>query len=212
MVISLLNTFVFDMDGTLLTIPINYKELKKELSQLLKRKVISINGTLRSLKEENNPLLGDAFNVIDKYELMAFDNVTIYEDSYELLEFLKSHNKKICLVTLQGSKITNKIVNTFFKDFFDVIVTREKSLYREEQIKYALRKINITNMNVVFFIGDSKTDIDAYKKLGCKFRLINRSFSTISFIRKIKLKIYYLKMGVKAINNLKEIIFYLKHL
>ncbi|MGQ4915730.1 MAG: HAD family hydrolase [Candidatus Asgardarchaeia archaeon] len=197
---------IFDMDGTLLTLPIDYPSLKKELNELLGREIESIMETLRELDKSNDPRLYDAFKILDKYELEAAEKLIIYDDTYRTLSWFRENNYALGLVTLQGFPVVEKIINRYFEGFFNGVITRETSLYRRDQILKLLRLFSCNYPEKVIFVGDSYTDILAYRELKCRFYLIRRYKKKRNFVFYLKEKALMKLYKVNVVKSLDEVI------
>ena len=71
------------------------------------------------------------------------------------------------LVTMQGKILTRNILNSL-KLSFDVVVTREDSLDRAEQLRIAARTLRVSP-KAVLFIGNTEGDSVAAKNVESQF-------------------------------------------
>ncbi|MEM1514810.1 MAG: HAD-IA family hydrolase [Candidatus Bathyarchaeia archaeon] len=157
---------IFDLDGTLVNLPIDYEKLRNEIAGILKvRRVNSILNTLLNINEESR---AEIFKILDAYELNAIKNMREIAEGIKI--YNDSRNKVRCLVTLQGELAVKEIMRVAGLSF-DVIITREFSLDRYEQIKAVIERFNVSPGEVLF-VGDRETDEKAAKKIGCNFILI----------------------------------------
>lgn len=161
-----IKVIIFDLDGTLVHLPIDYEKLRAEISITLKMKEVdSILNVLLNINEKDRAKI---FRLLDKYELDAIQNMR------EIKEGIKIYNdfrdKIRCLVTLQG-KLTVKGIIKRTGLSFDFVVTREFSLDRYEQIRAAIKVFNVDPREVLF-ICDKENDKKAAEKVGCKFLLV----------------------------------------
>lgn len=154
---------IFDLDGTLVNLPIDYDRLKMEFARILGTDEISpISKTLSRIDEKTR---GKIFEVWTSLELEALPKLELIGEGIEL--YNKFSNKIRCLVTLQGRRIVEKILERIGLSF-DFIVTRENGLFRDEQIRMVLQKFGV-NPESVLMIGDRESDKEAAEKVGCKF-------------------------------------------
>jgi len=153
---------IFD-DGTLVHIPLDYEKLAEKF-----RKIIG-DSKLRPLTEKiaklNNEKRKEIFEVWTKAELEALPKLTINEEGMKL--YRKFSDKKRALVTMQGKTTTERILRTLGLSFH-IVVTRENSLNRAEQIKSVLKKLDLEPTEALM-IGDRESDKDSSQKVGCKF-------------------------------------------
>lgn len=157
---------IFDLDGTLIRLPIQYGRLRCEISRILKvDKISSITrAVLMAGVEEKKKI----FEVWDSLEIEAFSSMEIIEKGINMYHTF--HDKIRCLVTLQG----RRVVNEFLKKTgltFDYIVTREDCIERKEQLKIVIKKFKI-DPSKILVIGDRESDREAAETLGCKFKFI----------------------------------------
>ena len=76
-------------------------------------------------------------------------------------------NKPKALVTLQGRNIVELIAKQLGFSF-DVIVTREDTLFRTEQLQKAIIQLGVKSSNVLF-VGNTEGDALAADRVGCHF-------------------------------------------
>jgi phosphoglycolate phosphatase-like HAD superfamily hydrolase len=110
----------------------------------------------------------EVFAVWDKAELSVARSSTVCNQGSLLYNQFK--NKPNALVTLQGKKTVDVICESFGFQF-DVIVTREDSIFRSEQLKMAIQKLE-ASVSDVLFVGNADTDEAAAKAVGCQFRRV----------------------------------------
>jgi len=159
----LINAVVFDLDGTLINLPIDYGKLFQQFSKVTRNKnVRPLTKTIPQLDESTKKKI---FEIWDKTELEAFTHVTVNADGMALYEGFREKPK--ALVTMQGKLLVQKFLNCFSLSF-DCTVTREQSLDRIEQLKIVAEKLKVPIKNMLF-IGNTDDDLSAAKKLGCQF-------------------------------------------
>ena len=80
---------------------------------------------------------------------------------------------------MQGRKSATIVLDKLkVKELFDVIVTREDHVYRLEQLKIALRKLDIRPKEAIF-VGDTVWDKEAGTRLGCITLIIKNNISNV---------------------------------
>lgn len=156
-------TIIFDLDGTLIDLPINYDKLFQEFSKIMKKTEIRpITKTISKLDERRKRRV---FEVWETIELDAFENMTIVDEGMKLYKRFSKNPK--ALVTMQGKTLVqNAVEHTGLS--FDFTVTREDSLDRTKQLGIAAKKLK-TPLKKILFIGNTDEDSDAAKKTGCRF-------------------------------------------
>jgi len=65
--------FIFDFDGTLVNLPVNWKKLKEDLRKLLRSKssLVPLFPSLEAITKNNRELREKAWKLIEEYELDA---------------------------------------------------------------------------------------------------------------------------------------------
>jgi len=159
----MIDAVVFDLDGTLVNIPINYKKLYRKIEKLMR--VHQIEGLTKTLQTINKEERMKAFEVWNGEELQALPEMTINDKGMKLYNVYS--NKPLVLVTLQGRQ-TADIILKKLKLKFQFIITREDSLDRVEQIKIAIKKLEMDPRKVLI-IGDRESDAIAAHEIGCQF-------------------------------------------
>jgi HAD superfamily hydrolase (TIGR01549 family) len=159
----LTETVIFDLDGTLVKIPIDYPKFAYELQKILGKK--NIHPLLKTISNSTDKEQQAIFNVWDELELSAVPRVTLIAEGRRIYD--KFCGKQKALVTMQGKKLVSAVLEHFQLDF-DVVVTREDSLNRTEQLRMVGEKLKL-KMENVFFVGNKEYDYKAAKQIGCQF-------------------------------------------
>jgi HAD superfamily hydrolase (TIGR01549 family) len=154
---------IFDLDGTLVDLPIDYDKLFKDFGKLMKTAdVRPLTKTISKLDEKTR---NEVFKHWEKIELEALRKMILKTEGLEL--YKQYSGKPKALVTMQGKILVENALRQL-GIFFDLIVTRENSLDRVEQLKIAAQKLK-TPVKCVLFIGNTEEDSEAAKKIGCEF-------------------------------------------
>jgi len=162
---------IFDLDGTLVKIPVPWGRVYARLSALLGYKVTSIVALYAKIWRSNE--YDVVSRIVEEYELSAIDDIEVLDNSPEIIKRL-SEKYILSLVTLQSTKVMDKILNKLgISDFFRAKVSRDISPIRYEQI---LKAVNITNIPTrnTLVVGDLLNDVESAIKAGCSAVLIAR--------------------------------------
>jgi HAD superfamily hydrolase (TIGR01549 family) len=162
----LIDAVVFDLDGTLVNLPINYEELFQEFSKIMNKEDIHpVTETISRLDEETRKKI---FAVWSKAENAALKDMTINDEGMAL--YKRHLTKPKALVTMQGRELIPRILKPLDLSF-DVIVTREDSLDRVDQLRTAAQNLNVQFQNLLF-IGNTEGDLLAAEKVKCQFQRV----------------------------------------
>lgn len=172
---------IFDLDGTLVKLPINWDSVRRKVRELLKtdHPLKPLGVGVYEVTRNNPKLMVKAFKLIEFEELKAAEKAKYDSELYEMIKNLKKLGLKLGLVTLQGVKPATIVLRKLnIIDFLDIIVTREKSIYRVEQLKIALKKLNVEPEETLF-VGDTAWDREAGSSLGCKTLIVGYDIMSV---------------------------------
>ena len=164
--------FIFDMDGTLLSLPVEWPEVRVKLAeQAGMAQFQPVFETLRTVVKERPGLRTTLLETLDDYEMRADQSASLHDGSRRVIELLSS-TAKLALVTMQGKKVRDRLLQKFaLGRYFQVLLTREDSLDRAEQLEMAIRALSIPKEESVF-VGDRLNDLNAARKVGVEFVFI----------------------------------------
>ncbi len=159
----MIEVVIFDLDGTLVNLPIDYERLFEEFKRIMQTEnVRPLAQVISRVDQATREIL---FKTWEKAELAVLNKVSvnavgarIYQDNAE---------KRKALVTLQGRSVVNAILQNF-KLNFEVIVTREDALPRSEQLRKAISQLGV-DKHKVMFVGNTDGDANAASQVGCQF-------------------------------------------
>jgi phosphoglycolate phosphatase-like HAD superfamily hydrolase len=166
---------VFDMDGTLISLPVEWDKVRAELRKL--------TGTsfqfnpffldLQTIVAKDPLLLGPMLRTIDEYEARAVPGARLEEGAMGVLSAI-SRKAEISLVTMQGRAACDSILERLgIGLFFDSRFTREDSMDRTAQLKIALESIGAKEAEALF-VGDRINDLRAARAAGVRFVMIRK--------------------------------------
>ena len=167
---------IFDLDGTLVRLPIRYDLIQNNLKKIFNTQdeFKPLIAAVISSAKGNSSKLNEAFESICQEESRAADDLEIIENAFGVLQFFKSKQLKLGLVTMQCRKAVEKILakSDQFK-VFSSITSRDESYDRKEQIEKTLERLGLASDEAIV-IGDRIHDIVSAKKAGCRAILVNR--------------------------------------
>jgi HAD superfamily hydrolase (TIGR01549 family) len=159
----LIEAIVFDLDGTLIHLPIDYGSLFQEFGRIMKtHEVRPLTKTIPRLDEKTRRKI---FKAWDEAELEALACMTVNDKGMTLYkEFV---DKPKALVTMQGRALVQKIIERLSLSF-NSVTTREYSLNRVRQLNNAVRRLGAAPPHILL-VGDTDDDLLAAQRAGCQF-------------------------------------------
>lgn len=155
---------IFDLEGTLVKLPIDYETLYEEIKRELN--ISRAKPLTQTVKMLNDKSQNKVYELWTRAELKALPNVNANEEGIKIYKMRS--NKPVALVTMQGKTVVRKILDQFHLSF-DVIVTREDEIDRAQQIRKAIDEMGSLEPANVLVVGDRDSDEAAAKKVGCRF-------------------------------------------
>lgn len=179
---------IFDLDGTLIKLPIRYDVIQNNLKKIFNTQdefKPLITAVVSSAKGDSSKL-NEAFESICQEETRAADNPAIIDNAFDVLQFFKSKQLKLGLVTMQCRKAVEKILGKNEQlDVFSSIISRDESHDRKEQIEKTLAKLALGSDEAIV-VGDRIHDVVSARKVGCRAILVNREKSKNADIETIE--------------------------
>ena len=171
----MIKAIIFDMDGTLIRLPINYEKIFKKLKILFDTndEFKPLIPSIISKSNGDSVLLQNAFDIICEEETVASKNFEVIDGTIDILNYLRSKNFKLCLVTMQCQNAAKFALDKIqISKFFSSIITRYDANQRSDQIKKSLQTLELNPENVLM-VGDRIHDVHSAKQVGCHAILFN---------------------------------------
>ena len=159
----MIEAVIFDLDGTLIQLPIDYERLFQEFKKIIK--INNFHLLVETVSKLDARTRKDVFKVWDEAELAALTKMTINDEGIKIYKMFQQKPK--ALITLQGKALVKAALERLELSF-NIIFTREDSLNRVEQLKNAAQKLE-TQIQNVLFVGNTENDFLAAKKVNCQF-------------------------------------------
>jgi phosphoglycolate phosphatase-like HAD superfamily hydrolase len=160
----MIQALIFDLDGTLLDLPIDYPKMYDKFKEIMG--VAEVRPLLKTVAQIKDPAtLQRVFDAWTGFELAILDKVTVHEEGMKI--YRENADKPKALVTMQGKETMSKILAKFDLSF-DAMLNREDSFSRIEQLKAAAEKLGFDVGNVLF-VGNMDNDAIAAGQVGCQF-------------------------------------------
>ena len=183
---------IFDLDGTLVELPVNWREVISSVENMLGIKV-------RSLLELYPKIWGTekyelVSRMVERFEMASLDGFRFLDDSPQLLRDLSS-KYQLGLITFQGINVAKRITEMIGINGL-LMATRDDAPTRIEQIS---RIVSATRYEFEDFlvVGDLLNDVYSALKVGCHAVLVDR-YNRYDDVDKIEKKI-------TVISNLKNL-------
>jgi phosphoglycolate phosphatase-like HAD superfamily hydrolase len=154
---------IFDLDDTLIHLPIDYDALFQEFSKIMKTK--NVRPLTRTISKLDGKIKKEILDIWDRAELAVLPKITPVKEGIAVYD--KFSKKTKALVTMQGKALVNRILERF-RFTFDAILTREDSLDRVKQLRAAAQTLNAHFENVLF-VGNGEGDQAAAQEVRCQF-------------------------------------------
>jgi len=164
--------YIFDFDGTLGTIPVDWEGVKEGLRNVTgEDEFKQIFARLGEIIAKDPKLARPTFKVLDEFEEAEAPSARLYEGTVGLLSRL-STSTKVSIVTFQGAHTCSVMLERFgLKQYVLKYFTREDSIDRAEQIGFALSAMKVQKASSMF-VGDRLNDLEAAKRVGVPFTMI----------------------------------------
>jgi len=162
---------LFDMDGTIVDVPYDWAQIKKELDTGGKP-------ILNYLKELKEPEKTEKWNILKNYEKNATKKAVLKKGVIHFLEYIKRHEIFSALVTNNSKENVCYLLDKFNLTF-DLVMTRESGLWKPSAEPF-FRILNQFSFkeDECCVIGDSHFDVMAANEAGIeKVFIINEDIN-----------------------------------
>ena len=167
---------IFDLDGTLIRLPIRYEILQKNLQNFFHTEdnLSPLIPSIINQAKNNQNIIDDAFKIVCDEELIATESLEEIEGLHDVIKYVTSKNYTISLVTMQCKRSLDIILKKLnLEENFSSILTRDDYPDRFLQIQKTCESLNLIPSNVTM-IGDRIHDINSANQANCKSILVNR--------------------------------------
>ena len=163
-----MRALICDLDGTLADLGIDWDDLRERVRRLLgtdhpMRPIASSIPEAARTEEEAER----AYRLVESAEMEAASRASADPELIEAISRLRRAGVRFAVVTMQGRRPAREALRRLgLLDMVDVLITREDSLSRREQLEMALERLGVEPQEAVF-AGDSPWDASAGRLLGC---------------------------------------------
>ena len=176
------NTYVFDLDGTLLS---TLDDLAASTNYALRTHLMPehsiddirgfVGNGVRKLMEravpdgEGNPKFEETLQTFRQHYMEhSLDTTKPYPGIMEMLSELSQRGKRIAVVSNKFYAATQDLCRHFFGNLVEVAIGERENIRKKpapDTVEEALRQLNVTKDNAVY-IGDSDVDIATARNCG----------------------------------------------
>ena len=176
---------VFDFDGTLAVLNIDFSEMREQVFQLMRkynvneekieeRYLLEIIDEVVQILSQKNPAAAETFyqeahQILHEVELKGAEEGKLLPGAEAALKSLRSRGLKVGIVTRNCEEAVRKVVPNI-EAFCDVFVPRDlirRVKPHPEQLTSVLKALHVTGGETVM-VGDHTIDIQAGKRVGMR--------------------------------------------
>ncbi len=199
---------VFDMDGTLIQLPVDWGIVLKDLKSRIRGDWKTVLGFYS--RYCGTPIYELASKIVEKHEQEALEDLEVLDDSPLIIREL-SRKYRIILVTMQPKSIAYKIIDMLnISNYVEELYTRNDACTRIEQIKLIVEKHG--RENIVLFTGDKVLDAIAGYVNRVETAIVLRGVVHRHFTETDDIIEDLEALGVHVFRNLKQVRDYLKRI
>ena len=172
----MIKCLIFDLDGTLIRLPIRYEILQKNLKSFFQTEdnFSPLIPSIIDQAKNNQNVIDEAFKIVCDEELIATKTLEEIEGLHDVIKYATAKNYTISLVTMQCKRSLDIIIKKLnLEEKFSSILTRDDYHDRFLQIQKTCESLNFIPSDVTM-IGDRIHDINSANQANCKSILVNR--------------------------------------
>jgi phosphoglycolate phosphatase len=166
---------VFDMDGTLISLPVEWDKVRSDLRRLTGTS-LEFNPfflDFQAIVAKDPSLFAPMLKTVDDHEVKAAEGAKLEPGAIEALALL-SKRAKLSMVTMQGRACSTAILDRLgIGKFFASKFSREDSMDRATQLGMALKSLGAEKERSLF-VGDRINDLNAARTVGVRFVMIRK--------------------------------------
>jgi phosphoglycolate phosphatase-like HAD superfamily hydrolase len=176
---------IFDLDETLVLLPVDWNLVYREVGRILGREVSSFTAILPMLW--GSELYEEVSRLVEKYEFESLSGLIVLDNSPYVLRKL-GESYTLNLTSLQSRGVIETVLNFMgVRRLFRVIVSRNERPTRREQIKLVLSKGGY-EASETMMVGDRLNDVVSALDNNCKVALVVRRLDDLKDLRKLGLE------------------------
>jgi phosphoglycolate phosphatase len=176
---------IFDFDGTLAVLNIDFSEMREQVFELMRKYGVNeekieerylleiIDEVVQILNQKNTSVAEtfyqEAHQILHEVELKAAEEGKLLPGAEETIKSLRGKGLKIGIVTRNCEEAVRKVVPDI-EAFCDVFISRDlikKVKPHPEQLTSVLKALHVTGEETVM-VGDHTIDIQAGRRVGMR--------------------------------------------
>jgi len=183
--VSNIRNLIFDLDETLVLLPVDWNLVYREVGRFLGREVSSFTAVLSMLW--GLELYEEVSRLVEKYEFESLSGLIVLDNSPYLLRRL-GRNYTLNLTSLQSRRVVESVLNLMgVRRLFSIIVSRNERPTRREQIKLVLSEGGY-EASETMMVGDRVNDVVSALDNNCKAALVVRRLDDLKDLRRLGLE------------------------
>jgi len=183
--ISGLRNLIFDLDETLVLLPVDWSMVYRDIGRLLGREVASFAATLPMLW--GSDMYWKVSQLVEEYELKSLDRLVVLDDSPSIVRKL-GDRYRLSITSLQSRKVIERVLHIMgVRELFDILVSREDRPTRREQIRLVLTAGGY-EASETMMVGDRVDDVVSALENGCRAALVVRKKNELENLKKLGLE------------------------
>ncbi len=184
---------IFDFDNTLVKSNIDFPAMKISMARAAKQHGLDFGDEVEIPnrftagniidqveahdKEKGTKLATELWGIVEQFERMGMENISIEDDVLHMLEYMKTKGISTSILTNNAKQPTIEVLERFnILDYFDLVVAREdveRMKPDKEGIELIIQKLSL-NPEKVIFVGDSWVDGVAAGNANIQFVLFRK--------------------------------------
>jgi len=181
---------LFDLDGTLVRLPIDYRAMRDELKSVARR--YGLHSEFKPLLEEikrlsclhpdGDKLREECLRVVKAYEFEGASRAQLLKGVKECLHMLKEKGIKIAVVSNNSKESVERALEVAgVRDFVDLLIGRTNLTDVKPDPSLIVKALNGLGVKAdkVVFVGDSESDMIAAGKAGVRFIKVDSTSNSI---------------------------------
>jgi phosphoglycolate phosphatase len=180
----MIDTFIFDLDGTLVTMEFDVPRLRREISEIFRRygiqdyifraplleSLAEVASELTEKKVDPAPMKKEVLELIRMREEEGSERTSPIRGAKEFLSFLKKKGYHIAVITRTNRKSAqHSLERCGIAMYIDLLLSRDDVLNLKPHPSHILEAIGLLGKDpsCCVMVGDHAMDVEVGRKVGC---------------------------------------------